>query len=412
MPSEKAKGKMPATAAAAMITSFFTKAEGPTYVPPPDPNQPPPLLPPGEPTFKKKQVKRDTKAKWRDVYVWRVFRDGTLTAGCENCIHSFGMASFAPHDCLNSRTKYKAFVEALADYKNAVAKRDIDALKAALAILEETRSGRCHKCHLPLGYLSPNEKACKNYWDDLRKKHCKLNNGCANPDCVERGEEAWTVLQGDHVPSKKKYNLSDYPWWASNGGVPAMEEEVEAIHQWVCGFCHMLEPTGDAAHKTHPDDMPDGKWNGTEVEIKQYDAKRKAIKTYPKREYIDAKKRAVGACAHCERPVRVGEEHCFICDHIDETTKLRGGLARKAGGVAGLVGNPCNDARLEAPGMQKLLDKEFDKCQLLCWNCNHRKTWGYPRRADTYHELVEKHMRAILGEIIDTVVPPAVAGGA
>ena len=400
MPSEKALGKRPVTTTAVLITSLFTKVDGPAYVPP-DPNQRPPLFPPGEKSYKKKRVKRDTKAGYRDVYVWRVLRDGTLTAGCESCIHSFGMDKFAPHDCLNSKTQHKAFVEALADYKNAVAKRDIVALKATLAILEETRNGNCHKCHLPLGYLSPKIKACKDYWDYLRNHHCKLNNGCANPDCVERGPEAWTVLQADHVPSEKKHALGDYIWWAYNGGVPAMEEEAQGIRQWVCGYCHQLEPTTTAAHKTHPDDMPDGDPSGTEVERAQYHAKWHAMKTYPKREYIDEKKRLVGECAHCERPVRVGEEHCFICDHIDETTKMRGGKAGKSGGVGGLVNNHRNDARLEAPGMKKLLVDEFYKTQVLCHNCNHRKTWGHPRRTETYHELVEKHMRVILGEILD-----------
>ena len=388
------------TATAVTMMAFFTKVDGPAYVPP-DPNQRPPLFPPGEPTFKKKRVKYHTKAGYHDVYVWRVLKDGTLTAGCERCPNSFGMASFAPHDCLNSKTRHKVFVEALADYKKAVANRDTDALRAALAILEETRMSFCHKCHIPLGYRSPKMKACKKYWDDLRKEHCNLNGGCANPDCVERGPEAWTVLNGDHVPSEKKHNLSDYKWWAYNGGVPEMEKEVAAIHQWVCGYCHQREPTSTQAHKTHPDDMPNGKWNGTEVEIKQYHAKWRAKRTFPKREYIDAKKRAVGECLHCERPVRVGEEHCFICDHVDETTKMRGGKACEKGGVAGLVANPNNDARLEAPGMKKLLDDEWEKCQLLCHNCNHRKTCGYPRRPETYHELVEKNMRVILCEILD-----------
>ena len=401
MPSEKAKGKMPVTTTAVLMTSFFTKVDGPTYVPPPDPNQLPLLFPPGEPSYKKKRVTCDTKAEYRDVYVWRVLRDGTLTAGCENCTHSFGMASFAPHDCLKSKTRHKAFVEALVHYKNAVAKRDLDALKAALAILEETRTTECQRCQRKLGHLNPKQKACKDYWDYLRKHHCELNNGCANPDCVERGPEAWTVLNADHIPSEKTYALSKYKWWASNGGMAAMRKEAETIHQWVCGYCHMLEATTYAAHKTHPDAMPDGKSRGTEVERAQYMAKRHAKDTYPKREYIDAKKRAVGACAHCERPVRVGEEHCFICDHIDETTKLRGGKADKAGGVAGLVANHRKDAHLDAPGMKELLDDEFDKCQLLCHNCNHRKTCGYPSRPETYHELVEKNMRVILGEILD-----------
>jgi hypothetical protein len=391
MPSEKALGKMPATAAV-LMTSFFTKMDGPTYVPPPDPNQPPPLLPPGEPKFKKKSVKKD--GKWRDVYVWRVSKNGTLTAGCDHCLNIFGMASFAPHDCLKCKTRRKVFVEALADYGKAVVKRDTDTLKAALAILEENRTVLCHKCHKDIGYLNSKQKECKEYWDGLRKKHCNLNGGCANPDCVERGEEAWTVLQGDHIPSEKTHALSDYAWWSWNGGVEAMKKEVEAIHQWVCGYCHMLEPTNKQAHKTHPDRMPDGKSYGTDVEKAQYQAKWQVKKTYPKREYIDAKKRAVGECAHCERLVRVGEEHCFICDHIDETTKLRGGKAGKGGGVAGLVKNHNSDALLEAPGMQELLDDEWDKCQLLCWNCNHRKTWGHPRRDETYQELVEKNMRA------------------
>ena len=400
MPSEKALGKRPVTTTAVMITSLFTKVDGPTYVPP-DPNQRPPLFPPGEKSYKKKRVPYGSKGKYRDVYVWCVLRDGTLKAGCENCTQSFGMASFAPHDCLNSKTRHKAFVEALADYKKAVANRDIDALKAALVILEETRSGRCHKCHKDLGYLNPKEKACKDYWDYLRKRHCKRNNGCANPDCVERGPEAWTVLQADHIPSEKKHRLGDYIWWSYNGGVPAMEKEAEAIHQWVCGFCHCLEPTNLQSHKTRPDDMPDGDPSGTEVERAQYKAKRRAINTYPKREFIDEKKRLVGKCAHCERPVRVGEEHCFICDHIDETTKMRGGKAGKSGGVAGIVGNNRNDARLDAPGTKKLLKDEFYKTQLLCHNCNHRKTHGYPRRPETYHELVEKNMRVILCEILD-----------
>lgn len=34
-------------------------------------------------------------------------------------------------------------------------------------------------------------------------------------------------------------------------------------------------------------------------------------------------------------------------------------------------------AALEAPGFKAVLDKEVDKCDLLCHNCHHRKTWGY-----------------------------------
>jgi len=35
---------------------------------------------------------------------------------------------------------------------------------------------------------------------------------------------------------------------------------------------------------------------------------------------------------------------------------------------------------LDAPGFKEILDKEMDKCDLLCHNCHHRKTNKYPMR--------------------------------
>eukprot|EP00966_Prymnesium_polylepis_P292533 6755803-Prymnesium_polylepis.1 len=80
--------------------------------------------------------------------------------------------------------------------------------------------------------------------------------------------------------------------------------------QWLCGFCHSLEKTGNAANRyPDPDTMPDGKQgkSATEEVVKQYSDKRKAKIRYPKQQYIDAKKRAVGACTKCNRPVKPGE---------------------------------------------------------------------------------------------------------
>ena len=95
-----------------------------------------------------------------------------------------------------------------------------------------------------------------------------------------------------------------------------------------------------------------------------------------------ARKRTVGFCKACERSDVEGKEWAFHWDHRDEATKLKGKgtLARKQGGVAGLVGNQTKRASLKAAGFKAILDAEMDKCDLICHNCHHRKTWGYPTR--------------------------------
>jgi hypothetical protein len=128
--------------------------------------------------------------------------------------------------------------------------------------------------------------------------------------------------------------------------------------------------------------MPDGKWTGTKEEIKQYKAKRVAKIKYPKQQYVDARKRAVGCCQRCKRADVEGKEWAFHWDHRDPATKLigKGTLAGKKGGVCGLVRNPAKRAYLDAPGFKAVLDEEMDKCDLLCHNCHHRKTNKYPPR--------------------------------
>jgi hypothetical protein len=124
--------------------------------------------------------------------------------------------------------------------------------------------------------------------------------------------------------------------------------------------------------------MPLGKRSGTPEERTQYDARRQALVVYPKQQYVDEVKRAVGACLHCRRPVLRGQEAGFDWDHRDEATKCKGGLYGVFGGVSGLVRNCAQAASLDK--VQPLLDAEMDKCDLLCNNCHHRKTYGYPRR--------------------------------
>jgi hypothetical protein len=121
--------------------------------------------------------------------------------------------------------------------------------------------------------------------------------------------------------------------------------------------------------------MPEGRRSGTPLEVQQYDARRHAKIRYPKQQHVDARKRAIGACATCKRAVLPGTEPAFEFNHLDEATKEKGGLFGRHGGVSGLVQNCAKAAALDQ--VQALLDAEMAKCELLCSNCHHRHTNKY-----------------------------------
>jgi len=313
--------------------------------------------------------------------------DGTLRGGCRNtCRRQFhDYAWFAPAaGSANTAAKHTQFVAAYDAYKTAHALKDREACLAHRAILEALRTTMCAECRHDPGYLSPAARVCKEWWNAKRQEMCALNDGCAHPDCPERGPDVWCVLEADHGTNPKAkhkttgkpINLGSYATWPGHGGVPAMEVEAEQIEKWICRVCHVLEPTGNAGKRcADPTTMPAGKRSGTALERKQYMARHQAVIKYPKHQHVDAAKRRLGACAACKRPVEPGTEPGFDFDHLDESTKGRGGLFGARGGVAGLVGKCANAAALDK--VRDLLDAEMAKCQLLCRNCHTRKTWGY-----------------------------------
>ena len=318
--------------------------------------------------------------------------DGTLVGGCLHCAGNscLPMEQFAPPECNNNGRNRPLFFEAMEEYREACEAQNSEAECAARANVEKYRIARCPPCQGVYSKLSPAEQECNNEYKLMRKTACAKQGGCLYPNCVERGEQAWCVLQGDHVHPKnhpnpklrKEEGLSAYNYWAYHGGVPAMRREVAKGMNWPCRFCHNLEPTTPSANKcSDPESMLRGKWNGTSQEQKQYEAHRKATIVYPKEQYVDRVKREVRKqCAHCARAVLLGQEHAFIFDHLDPSTKMKGKdtLAGKDGGVAGLVGNCAREA--ERDKIKPLLDAEMAKCQLLCANCDHRKTHKYPKR--------------------------------
>ena len=228
-----------------------------------------------------------------------------------------------------------------------------------------------------------------------------------DPDCPERGSDAWCVLEGDHIHGvddpdpelRKVHQLGDYAWWSGHGGVTAMRKEVEKGIEWKCRFCHNKDPLSKCARKCpDPVTMPKGKQgkDATPEEDYQYKARHNARIRYPKQQFVDAHKRDVRKCClRCARPVLEGVEHCFIFDHRDPATKMIGEdtLAGKNGGVAGLVNNDTKPASLEK--IQSILEREMDLCDLLCGNCERRKEHKYPERADVVATRVARNAVAL-----------------
>jgi hypothetical protein len=331
-----------------------------------------------------------SRGKIYKSHEWAVIEscaDGTLVGGCENCKVSYRrpIEHFAPPDNLTNHRRRAAFDAAVKAYGEAYARRDLEAARAARADVVATRNGKCQSCHEVHSKLSPKEQACKAEWERMRKEA----GGCANPDCRERGPDAWQVLQANHLdPSTKmrgeegnSVSLSTYSWWAKKEWtvdqcVAEMREEAAKCN-FLCGFCHALdEHSTQANRRGDPDAMPDGKKGkqATKEEKKQYEAKRKAKIRFPKQQFVDAEKLRRGCCATCRRAVAPETCVAFHFDHRDERTKMIGKdtLAGKEGGVAGLVGNCAKRAALEE--IQPILVAEMDKCDILCQNCHHRKT--------------------------------------
>ena len=305
--------------------------------------------------------------------------DGRLLGDCGHCSSKrLCIEEFAPDTCRRNGRKRPAFFAAVKAYGVAYEARDLEGAKEARATLDALRPTLCPPCRKTDNKLTGPAKACRDCWIELRQEACARHGGCTNEGCCEKGPNACQVLEADHlVPEDKTHALSDYMWWSYNGGTEAMRAEA-AKCQWICRFCHFLEPTGNPAKRCgDPATMPDGKRSGTEDETKQYKAKHKAKIRFPKQQYVDAEKLRRGCCLTCERWVTPANVFAFQFDHRDETTKMIGQatFAGERGGVGGLVANCAKRAALDE--IKPILDAEMAKCDLLCANCHKRKTWEY-----------------------------------
>jgi hypothetical protein len=133
-------------------------------------------------------------------------------------------------------------------------------------------------------------------------------------------------------------------------------------------MCHTVEETGDAGNRTqHPDTYPVVR---KKDDPKAYDKRRFAQIKYPKQQYVDAVKRALGGCAHLGCPRNEGptdwvNQHpqCGDLDHIDEALKGR---------AISLIVNSLK--KVPDAAWKAEIDTELRKCRLLCRNCHHLRS--------------------------------------
>jgi hypothetical protein len=372
------------------IYNYFAAAPGPA--PAPELSTRPQNLFPQDERIHSTTVTKNRKSC--SVYVSRAMSDGTLVGGCHSTCkrQCVDMMHFVPTD--NSHVnegKRTDFIDAYNAYKKMYALGDLDEASFYRSEVERLRTAYCNSCSLLTRKKSATEQECRDFYLDIRNMACAGNDGCAYPLCPERGPGAAYVLQADHGTNPKKrgrngkpVSLSDCSAWRCLGGVPAIRKEAKQIKQWICGFCHALEETSSQSRRRrNPEEMPLGSRASvaTKEEEAQSDARLRAVVRYPKQQYVDARKREIGACAACKRRVLPGQEQCFDFNHLNLSKKRKGGVFGAHCGVAGLVNKATTLATLEK--VQHLLDEEMNEnmCNLMCRNCHARHTYGYPARA-------------------------------
>ena len=169
---------------------------------------------------------------------------------------------------------------------------------------------------------------CKARWEEWK----------ANNPCVVCGEKDSQLIEADHLRDKVR-KCSDDRYWASNGGVPALESEFKKC-QSLCRWCHRLKSDRERGIQKEPGIL-----------------KRRAI--------INAEKMRRGKCLRCPRLVTLETCCAFDFDHRDASTKVIS--------VSQLV------HRSQA-FFDKHIESELNACDLLCCSCHKKVTIARKKR--------------------------------
>ena len=204
------------------------------------------------------------------------------------------------------------------------------------------------------------------------------------PEIVEEADRLYPAAE------RKLQVVSRTPWWACNGGVPAMRLEAAKCDP-LCRMCHTLDDSSNSAECNRADPA--------KVQRENYATQKKYDRAVymtryrmEKRDYVNGIKRLIGCCerpVNCpsrDGPARDGEcvagfEQMYDWDHILEAIKGRA------------LSAICCDCRCLKTAKPEILAElgfpaDFDvdndaipavsarRCRLLCSNCHQsRKTW-------------------------------------
>ena len=190
----------------------------------------------------------------------------------------------------------------------------------------ETLTTTCKTCRESISTSEKNSTTkkgiCRAFWEAWKKEQACIDCGCKD----------YRVMEADHV-GKKIYGVGDYKYWAWNGGVEAMKNELQQCEPR-CTFCHRV------------------------VTKKRYDLKRESEgRTQKKshkrrRDQINQIKLERGNCVVCKRKVTEA-----TCCAFDFPTKKKLTISQSV--------------YKKEEIFQRVYKEEIPKCDLKCAICHH-----------------------------------------
>ena len=144
------------------------------------------------------------------------------------------------------------------------------------------------------------------------------------------------VLEADHIDrSTKVWTCSDYMWWACHGGPEKLREELMK--------CRPLHPE---CHRLH---------------TKTQFSEQKQASIVEKQHYVNEAKLMISCCALCKKRVYLKTVSCFEFDHLNPDDAYKCPISKMVSSYS-------------LKRFYELVEKELERCRLLCSSCHRRHT--------------------------------------